>query len=361
MNRIKRIMSLCVCTVCLAATAKVATVLEKETGMPVEGATAFGRSGRIVGQTDAAGRIQAPDAEFPLTIRCMGYRAGIADGTDTLRLEERDYALDTVTVSPGSRPVTRIVGFAREYATGATTTDTVTQLSEFMAELYLAPDKTKGYKKEDSRLRIRNRRALVRTVRADGTDSIYAGTTDISLLQHIFFIPAEMELTDLMKRGAPTGQIPGKYAPRTILRTDGRRLRALINPLSDFKEQKMSPWIFKLLGLSMDMTRFDIRYDYRQHADTSAYLPAELLESAVDARIVGSGRWIKKAFGTKEPVTMDMYMEFYPLDVTHLSIDEYKELRSDKDPLPWATTPSIPPLPAPYDSITHRLTTQQNQ
>ena len=134
MNRIKRIMSLCVCTVCLAATAKVATVLEKETGMPVEGATAFGRSGRIVGQTDAAGRIQAPDAEFPLTIRCMGYRAGIADGADTLRLEERDYALDTVTVSPGSRPVTHIVGFAREYATGATTTDTVTQLSEFMAE-----------------------------------------------------------------------------------------------------------------------------------------------------------------------------------------------------------------------------------
>lgn len=58
---------------------------------------------------------------------------------------------------------------------------------------------------------------------------------------------------------------------------------------------------------------------------------------------------------------MDMYMEFYPLDVTHLSIDEYKELRSDKDPLPWATTPSIPYLPAPYDSITHRLTTQQNQ
>lgn len=77
MKPIKLILTLCLGTACLLGAAKVATVVEKETGMALEGATAFGRSGRIVGQTDADGRIHAPDAEFPLTIRCMGYQAAI--------------------------------------------------------------------------------------------------------------------------------------------------------------------------------------------------------------------------------------------------------------------------------------------
>lgn len=348
-------MAFCLAAVCLAAAAKVAVVAERESHLPVEGATVFSRSGTIIGQTDAAGRIEAPAWEFPLSARCMGYIGADAQQDDTLFLTTRDFALDSVVVSPDERPVTRIVGFAREYATGATTTDTVTQVSEYMAELYLAPEKTKGYKKDDSRIRVRNSRAFMRRIFADGTDTVAAGEDSfLSVFRNFFFIPSAIELTDGMKQGARTGQVAGKYAPKMILSTDDKRMRAVMRPLSDYKEQKMSPWIFKLLSLSMDMTLFDLRYDYQKHQGSADYLPAELLEGAFDARIIGTGRWIKKMFDTKDAVTMDMHVEFYPVDITHLSIEEYKEMRRDETPLPWTDSPNIAPLPAPYDSILRR-------
>ncbi len=356
MKRIKAFLTSGLLVCCLAALAKVTIVVEKNSANPVEGATVFSNSGRIIGQTNGNGAVEVPQGDFPITVRCMGYDA-VTGGkdADTLRLSPREYAMDTVTVSAKDRPVTRVIGFVREYTTGATTTDTTYTFNEYMAELFLAPHKTKGYKDGDSHARIRNKRSYQRIAHANGTDSISKGGEDaLAMVEFLLYMPNSFSVPERMKKGATVDQIPGKYAPKSWITNNGRLFKVKMDPLSDYKDHKLSPWILKLMGFSMDMTKIDINYIYRSHADTTAYLPNELLEASVAASVTGNGKWIKKIYKTKDPILMLTFMEFYPVDVSRVTIDEYKELRDSKAVIPWADSPSVPPLQPAYEELKRR-------
>lgn len=72
-------------------------------------------------------------------------------------------------------------------------------------------------------------------------------------------------------------------------------------------------------------------------------------------RLIVKGRWLKKAFGTKEPIEMDSYMEIYPLEITNLTVDEYKEARDEYVSIPFHYPDGIQPLSPSIQVLVERI------
>lgn len=344
--------------VCFIAWSRTTTVVDKESRLGVGGVTVFSQSGRIIGRTDSCGKIDASDAEYPLTLRCLGYEGVTADAdADTVLLVPRDYAMDPVVVCAKERPITRLTGYVREYTTAANSTDTSLNFTEYMVDMYLAPSKTKGYRHKDASPHIRNKRCFRRMSTSDGRDSIdMPAENELALGPMLLLVPDSFSLTKRMKQGAAYDQKPGKYSPAARMQNDGKLLKVSFDPLSAYKDHKMSSWLLKIFGLNIEITKFDVNVVYKSRADTTAYRPVEMIESTTDAVVLGTGKWIKKYFNSKEPVAIQVFMEFYPSDISHLTIDEYKELRESDTSLPWHIPATAAPLPAAYSELIRRCT-----
>ena len=61
-------------------------------------------------------------------------------------------------------------------------------------------------------------------------------------------------------------------------------------------------------------------------------------------RIIGRGKMFKKVFDTDQPVEMNAYLEMYPIDITNITVDEYKELKSEASPIAFQYPANLQPL-----------------
>jgi len=337
-------------------------VIDSEDNSPVTGASVIDCSGIISGFTNNRGIVgDISDRAYPLTVRCLGYKSiEIADPVDTLRLAVDTYSLPEVVVKQGERPIIRTISYAREYCTGVNGTDTIQLFSEYMAETFnIESKKVKGYRSYDAVPTIKGIRRVMRRVNAAGLDSVGQPQNNedfLSFFGNISFIPTDVFAeSDSLRSGlVPADTVYGKYAPKRILRKTKNLFVVQNDALADHKGHRWSPAFFKLLGLTMEMQSVNASFAYSPN-ERGSYGINDFIYGTYSCHILGKGKWIRKMFGADKPVEMDCYVELYPVSTTHITVDEYKELREDWTRIPIESSPLAPPLHPSVQSMIDRV------
>ncbi len=338
-------------------------VWDKSENSPVIGASVISSKGIILGTTDADGAISVGPEDYPLSLRSMGFEPlTVSHPADTIVMAPTSYRLSEVVVTPGDRPITRVITYAREYCTSASPSDTLQLYSEGMFEYFLCDGKVKGYKKSDAKAKVRALRRFGRMANSAGLDSIMRpdGSGEVTYLT---FLTAGVSLPEeetaeapAMAAGETADTIRGKYYPKLIYRKSGNLFTVERDALADEKDHKMSPWFFKLLGLTMDIENATIKTAYNVSA-SGKYGLHDYVYNTCNLHILSKGKLMKKLLRTNGNINVDSYIEQYPVEIEYLTVDEYKELRKaeDDETLPITAPDFAQPLASPIQSLVDRI------
>lgn len=352
----------------LALAENYITVVDSTDNGPVIGASVISGNGLIIGVTDNNGQINVSDTDFPLSFRSLGYEGCTVDNikTDSVFLVPATYSLSEIFVSPADRPITRVVTYAREYCSGATSSDTLQMYCEYMLEYFFADGKVKGYNKSHKMPKMMAVKRYGRMANAAGLDSVMRpryddDITTISFIDNILSVPYEqVELTDILKNGALTDTIQGKYFPKIVYRLNNGYFTVDCDALSDFKNHTFSPWFFKVLGLTMEMQEFNWTYIYLQN-DSDKYGISDFIYGTYNMHILAKGKLLRKMIGVQDHMYINCYIEQYPVEVQHLTVDDYKEMkktyyeRTENFRLPANVQPLLPAVQTLIDRVDHEI------
>lgn len=341
---------------------EVVTLMERTADDPVVGATVISANGVIIGITDSEGAVDVdPANDFPLSIRCLGYEPLTLDAyADTVRLDEASVELPGVTVNPADRPVTRMVSFVREYTTAAFGPDTIQMLSEYMVVSYGVEGKVKGFKKSDERGKTLAVRRYARFADGEGLDSVARpkSTDDAALLSWVESIVSmgvpSVEEPKRIKAGEPTDTLMGKFWPRATVRKSDGFFSRKDDLLADQQDHRLSPGILKLLGLTLDFNELTLTQLFRNNG-TGSYGADDLVSGSFTMRTVWRGKMFRKFMHTKEPIDSYSYIEYYPVDITHLTVEQYQQQRKDKEALDFSYPSQVQPLPPALSQLKERV------
>lgn len=338
-------------------------VVDSGNSTPLAAATVFANSGVIIGITDEQGFITiASDSDFPVTVKCLGYdpiqcQAGVTE----VGMDHSVFELHEVVVTPVDRPVLRVLCYIREYVSGATGTDTLMSYNEHMGDFFLPTrKKIKGFKTKSSPRFLRSR-CYSRMANSDGLDSIFIPKyrDDSFCWENLVSMPSEnVAESNVIKSGSKIDSIHGKHGVKQILRKNGESTYTIqTDYLADSKNHKMSPFIFKLLGLSIDITELQGSWIYRNN-EGGVYSPADIVSGIFSLSVSGRGKWIKKAFRSETPVQMHSFYEIYPIEVEYLTVEEAKDLLYENPP---RVSMTISPNATPLAPSTQRMVDICNQ
>ncbi|MDO4318990.1 MAG: hypothetical protein Q4C34_00300 [Bacteroidales bacterium] len=335
-------------------------VVDNDSGAPVGSATVFSRSGSILGMTDGDGVFtNVSDRDYPLTVKCLGYLdESCASGCDTVRMIATSYELGEVTVSTAERPILHMICYIREYSGGATSDDTIQSYAEHMADFYIPLTKVKKFKGRYSP-RILRSRLYERKTDSSGLDSVYHPDyrrDDISWIDLISLPEKTVNETDGIRSGATSDSVAGKYGIKNILRKTGGTYIENVDHLADKKDHSWSPAIFKLLGMTIEISELRSAWAYQAN-DSGIYNAADIIYGTFSLDVTGKGRWIKKAFNSSTPIALHSFFEIYPVESEHLTVDEAKDqIKNNPPKVRMTRSPLAPALPASIQSIIDRLT-----
>lgn len=325
-------------------------------------ATVISRNGMILGVTDDKGRLPAvAEKDYPIVIRSLGYKEqAVAEPADTVRLAMESYNLPEIAVVGDERPVMRVICYVREYSSAATPSDTIQMYSEYMAESFIpVKEKVKGYKNGDQRIRVLNKRQYARHADAQG-DSVFVPGKDedpyyyLAFAEMISEVPSKYSETSRIKGGATADTVAGKYGPKFIFSKGNDRYIVHKDALADYAGHKYSPSVLKLLGVTMDITQLSRTLAFASN-EQEKYTAVDFISGSYNTHVVGRGKWLKKVFKAEASVDLDCYVELCPIDVTFLTVDEYKDLRKEKKELPFPALENIPAALPSAKSIVDRV------
>lgn len=332
-----------------ASTANVVQtiVVDRREKQPVTGASVFSARGLIMGITDDKGQVPQFDKhDFPLSVRSVGFKeATLTAPVDTLFMEEEEYNLPEFTVSTDERPVVQVIAYVREYCTGAMAGDTLQYYSDYMMRSFLTDrKKVKGYHESDANARVLNTRKYCRYIN-EIRDSVAIPTDMENFLSwnRVVGFNGRVEEPDTIRNGARTDTVQGKYSPILFYEKSPRTFTRTKDNLGNHKGHIYSPAIFKLLGLTVDATQLQLREVYVAN-ESGIYGPGDLISEVFNIHMRGRGKLWRRFFRSKVPVEMDSYIEVYPVEVTYLTITEYKEERKNNDTIPFRTNENVPGL-----------------
>lgn len=325
-------------------------VVDDKDSSPVAYATVFGNSGVIVGLTDDNGIINVSSTkDFPLTVKCLGYEPAQCDVSDgEVRLKYSLLTLQEVVVTPVDRPVLHLVCYVREYVSGTTGTDTLMNYNEHMADFFLPTrKKIKGFKPQTSPRFLRSR-LYSRISDSNGLDSIFKPKyrdDSFSWEGLVSFTSGVISESEKIANGAKVDSVPGKHGTKELLRKNGDATYIVqTDYLADSKNHKISPFIFKMLGLTIDFTELQGSWVYKAN-DERKYTAADIVSGTFSLSVLGKGKWIKKAFKSDAPVQMYSFYEIYPVDAEYLTVEESKEMQEENLPkIKWTVSPNATPL-----------------
>ncbi len=358
----KRVISLFILSVAVYwANASVpVVVVDKSDDSPVIGATVIDKYGIILGVTDDTGRISVKSGQnFPITIRCIGYEPVTTTANDTVRLNVSSYQLSEVVVTPADRPIKRVLCFAREYSSGIAGSDTMQYYCEYMAEAFIAEGKVKGYKRYHAKPYPKAYKRYGRIVMG-GKDSIfqpqrYDDITELSWYYLMAYIPTEkIELPEAIKNGEESDTIYGKYGPWVIRKKKNNLYTETSDVLSNQKNRKWSPFLLKLIGMTVDLDRGIWTQTFADKGNDSFDIH-DLISSECTIHLIGRGRWIKKILKSKHPIEMNSYLEMYPVEITNCTVQEYKEMEKDNSRLPFQYPEGLQPLSPAVQELVERV------
>lgn len=349
----------------IICSAKEIIVIDSNDNSPLNGCTVISSNGLILGSTDSNGSLNADYKDFPLTFKSLGFSTKfVEDNTiDTVFMEPAVYPLQEVVINPGDRPITRVLAYIREYCTGATNKDTLQMYSEYMFEYFFADGKVKGFDKTHQTGISRYVQRYGRIAKSNGTDSVMRpkygdNMTAISFVDNMVFIPNEQkEETEILKHGQQNiDTIWGKYYPKFIYRKTDKNFFIDCDALSDYKEHKVSPWFFKILGMTMDMHKAEWSVMYHNNG-TSKYNLNDFIYGIYNISVKGKGKQLKKMIGVDDVIDIDCYMELYPVEITYLTTEEYKEIKREYfDRKSELIRPeNLTPIPPSVQSLVDRI------
>lgn len=334
---------------CLAEARTV--VVDGTDGSPLAAASVFDAGGVMIDLTDADGAFSTPQAA---SVRCMGYMpAAVTAGTDTLRMSPVPYELDELAVRPADRDVMRMVCYVREYMGLDTDSTQIGVYADYMVDYMLPLKKLKKFK-ERRTPRVLRQRNVMKRITPGRPDSIAANAdaSDISWLT-LATLPGHKDgtpemLPDTLRGRCGTATEAGKHGLMTVYKVTPEKVTVMCDPLADTKDHRISPWIFKLFGMTVDFNELSSLDAYVAN-ERGELRPEDLLMRTFTMEALGRGKVFKWAFGSKTPMRMRSYFEIYPVERTYLSVEEARECEKE---VPTATEFVIPDYAMPLDAAT---------
>lgn len=332
---------------------------------PVAGTTIISSNGLILGVTDNNGHATVNEHDYPLSIRSLGYESAFIDdiGIDSIPLTPAIYSLQEVVVDPKDRPITRVLAYVREYSTGATIGDTLQMYSEYMREYFFADGKVKGYDKSHRNGIERNVRRYGRIADANGLDSVMRpkyddDITSLSFADFMTHIPfKQIKEPDIIKSGKTSADtVSGKYYPRFIYRKTNNHFFMECDALSNHKGHKWSPLFFKILGMTMDFQKANWSLVYKSN-NAGKYSINDFIFSTYNLNTLGKGKLLRKIIGVKDYISIDCYIELYPVKIERLTQEEYNEVKQEyyTRKSEFMTTDNLMPLPPSIQGLIDRI------
>lgn len=329
--------------VLMASAAVSATVVVDDEGLPLVGASVFNRSGSIVGLTAADGQIPAmAESDYPLTVKFMGFKSVsvTTTATDSVMMDPLPYTLSEVTASAEGRPAILLLGYMREYTSTTTETDTATTYRDAAVDFMILRDKVKKVK-EWRTPRVINERRYYHYNNNKGIDSVSSrGYEDLNLsFSSVIKLPRSMELPESLRNLSPgvsaSDSVAGKYRNKqlwqvTAITDSTSNISLYRDGLADQENGIMSPLIFKILGMTLDITTFNSWFIMDNvggdHIDAEDLQRMSFLFGGL-----GKGKLLKMAVGAKKPVDLKSYFEIYITDRRYLTADEAREWKDNPD------------------------------
>lgn len=343
-------------SVTVAVKADRVTIVDAIDSAPVPGATVIARSGTIIGTTDADGHITVASSHWPLSVRSLGYEA-LTDvaPTDTIRLPRATYELPEVVYSPATHPIKRVVSYTREWASAEIGDSTLYYYIEFMSVSYLANGKVKGYDSLDAIGFGNNSKSYALRKVKNRPDSVWRPSKNDKIkivLQESASLPRKIkEEPEQIRNGATSWSYEDKEYGYTSFTKKNGVFNIVNDPLTKYKNHKLSPNILKLLGATVDILDMNRSLSYRTNG-TGHYSIDDLIYGVGDLRIVFKGKVFKWITKIKQNIEARIYLETYPVEITNLTVKEYKEMKKDRSKIPFAYPDyTLPMLPAAKELV----------
>ena len=312
-------------------------IIDKETGNPIAGVTAFSDKGVILGISNSLGEVDLGGVKnFPVTIRSIGFNPVVCDRpTKEIRLTHAEYQLAEVIVTPDDNMVKHVVCYLREYVSSTTHCDTTLHYNEHMVDFFLTDKKIKKFKPSKGP-RILSSKLRTRKIYNDGRDSVFIPDA----YDDTFSIP-------LSVLRIPSGVIPPKYChPEGNEDTPGPKIKGMLlgfDVLADKKNHTWSPWQLKAIGCTTDVTEAQMKLIVRPRADCT-FLEEDVQSLTLDTRMLAKGKIVKWMFDSKTPIDIRNYYELYPVEVTYLTPEEAKDLQKNPPATLIKKAPAALPL-----------------
>lgn len=325
-------------------------VIDANERSPINGATVMSGSGIILGITDSDGIFPSPaHTDYPLTIRCMGYVPTECNtGTGTVEMPIQNYQLPEYVAMADGHPISRMLCFGRSYVSIVSPTDTFLTFTKSLFDVYYSDNKVKGFKHADRKTHRLLDNSIYRHTNSTGIDSVSKGSGVFPTLNELETVPPEsFQAPDAIVNGSSSYSTPGKYGIKNIFKKTSSFLEVDIDELADHKDHTMSPWIFKLLGLSMDINEMMSKAVYAT-TENGKYEPEDLIMGSYSIKGFAKGKMFKKVFKTSEGVEIRLFTEYYPISMEYLTADEARDLYDNPPKYTFrdfSDLPNLTPLP----------------
>ena len=357
MNAIKSIIVAVALCALSAGSAEARTVVtDAGDGEPVVSASVFGSNGAMLALTDGDGVFGEVDARhYPLTIKCLGYEPlTVAEPATEVSMQARAYELPEVVYNPKSHEVMHMVCYAREYMSAYIGSDTTIVYAEHMADiLYPVNDKVKF--KGDKTMRELLTRNVARFVRNGGVDSVATNVEHDLFPLMMVASPAGAEFTEndsMASQKYYRDSIPGKSGIALYIKKTPSEVSITRDVLAEKADHKWSPWVLKLLGMTMDFKELRWQVAFVPNPESTKHKISDISVATYGLEAICRGKMIKRCFATKEYVDLRSYLELYPVEIEYLSVEEAKALKKNKPEIKEFT---IAPQAMPIDEGTQRL------
>ena len=352
-------------TLCAPSLSAKNVVIDASVGRPVPGATLFTSKGLISTTSDSKGRYTAPSVdEYPILVRALGFEnLRVESPVDTIRLTPKPIELAEVTATPASdRNVIYVRAYIREYQTVIIEGDSLKSLFEGNVDYFLADEKVKGFKDSRSfrllynRARIEDRKDGKKTVtEKEGVECLFSPVVNM-----LAEFPKPIEIpADLRGRRAGSEADKAVWGSTRIFTKGPEGYTLTLDPLADKELHDWSPAWLKLLGMTSTFTQLTRTFKFGPSESGVTHIPSYCIEGFSAATcFVSSGKLIKKACHTDEPVEFLSYIEVLPYQIDFLTADEAKKLRKQPVVMREVFVPeklrpaSHRPEPAPSAAVT---------
>ena len=324
-------------------------ILDKETEDPLAKASVFDKNGKFIAVTDDNGGVPVNISEnsYPLNVRYVGYIPQDIASPDegVIRLVETSYDLPEVTVDSESHNHLVITAYVRNYLTRTTGKDTVVSFEEQIVD-FMFPMTKKAKVKGWNKARVLANRSYDwgknskrDTVRYNEDYKGYSYSYD---LDDKFILPQTIASGNAIKE-----IIPGKFSDKETWRKRGETYFLEKDGLADYKDHINKPALAKILGLTMSMDKDEAKYKFTENGKSQFY-PEDVLEAVISYHMNMSGKGIKYAYDTKDPIDLYGYGEMFVIDRAYLTAEDAKELKKNPPVVSMNfKAPENIPLPPP--------------